>query len=215
MIRSSCVALLAGPGPVVSGEWLIFLAVCVCGAVTRLTGWYLYSPPVLLTGVCICTISLTWPPECIKLSELMSNHKLLLWKTWKHDCFTPPEAEQTWPPVCRTACLLHFPWIPGETAVHTCPTVWDGEQTRTTEGKMRIKNKMGTLIQAGDSLFKLQKHVTDWHKFTADTAGQSGWKARCGCDYYSARAEMHLSLEGQKLEIIIYIYIHICLYWLK
>lgn len=80
---------VARPGLVVGGEWPICLAAVFIGLDPDLTGRYLYSLPLLLTGVCICTVSQPWPPECITLSELISNHKLPLFEKPKTTTVLP------------------------------------------------------------------------------------------------------------------------------
>lgn len=151
----------------------------------------------------------------------MSNHKFPLWKTWKQDCFAS-EAEQAWPPVCRTACLLDFPWIPGFLALHisVCLPVCmcDREQPALLRGKNEGKNKIrGTylsrwLIWPFFSTVKQfsppfspstsEKKVINWCKFTADMAGHSRWKFSELLwlleqeKLATPRAEMHLSLWG-------------------
>lgn len=180
MIHSFCVAPLARPGLVAN------LPFCLC--LTWLAG---IGVPVLplLTAVCICTVSQPWPPECIELSELMSNQKFPFGKTWNHNCFAS-EAEQAWPPVCRTACLLYFPRIPVFffwlcTFLPVC--VWQTAAS-TTEGKMRGETQIRAnylsrwLTRPFFSTMKqpsllispsTNKKVINWCKFTTDMAGNS------------------------------------------
>lgn len=150
----------------------------------------------------------------------MSNHKFPLWKTWKQDCFAS-EAEQAWPPVCRTACLLDFPWIPGFLALHisVCLPVCmcDREQPAPLRGENEGKNKIrGTYLSrwliwpffstaeqfSPFSPSTSEKKVINWYKFTADMAGHSRWKFSELLwlldqeKLATPRAEMHLSLGG-------------------
>lgn len=112
-----------------------------------LTGCYLYSLPLLLTGVCICTVSQPWPPECIALSELISNHKLPLFEKPKTTTVLPRRLNRcdhlsvyssSAPLPVNIWVFLIFFFL----ALHISVCTACGDRASTTEGKNEGKNKI-------------------------------------------------------------------------
>lgn len=114
-----------------------------------LTGRYLYSLPLLLTGVCICTVSQPWPPECIALSELISNHKLPLFEKPKTTTVLPRRLNRcdhlsvyslSAPLPVNTWGFFNLIFFLG--FAHFClPAYGDREQPAPLRGKMRVKTR--------------------------------------------------------------------------
>lgn len=125
------------------GQWRVAnLPCCLCLSGCTQTWLHVICLSTRLPDRCMHPHSFP-DAECIELSELMSNHKFPLWKTWKHDCFSS-EAEHAWPPVCRTACLLDFAWIPvffgfAHSCLSVCLSVCAREQPAALRGKMRVQ----------------------------------------------------------------------------
>lgn len=150
MSHCSCAALLARPGLVGSGEWLICLEACVCGAVT--TDWMLFvfpsCPPDRWMHLHDFPDVTTWMHRAVWINVQSYVPPL---KNLKHDCLAL-EAGQARPPVCQTACLLDFPWIPWwfrrahlSIWLSVSVSVYDWEKTNTTERKTGLKTRWGTL----------------------------------------------------------------------
>ena len=146
MIHSFSVAPLARPELLVSGEWLICHAVCVCRAVTALAECYLYSlRSSLPAGLTAPSLRLAWISALsAELTDHLSEH--LIASNCLSGCIniefsgyktkSPPlclKPDQGWTarlPVCLTARLLDS-WLFDLLAAHA------RHSSRPTRGEVR------------------------------------------------------------------------------